>query len=325
MSEVLARRSGRTEEVRHVEFRASEDGDGQTLEGYAAVFNQWTDIRDAQGTYRERIAPGAFKRSLGQRTPVLQFDHGTHPLIGSLPLGAFSVLREDRNGLFVKARLSDNWLIQPVRDAIRDKAIKGMSFRFRVIDDDWGVDGDGETRTIKEVELLEAGPVVFPAYEQTSVAIRSLVNGLGDEMRTALTRELTEGRFGDLMASDVAQLLRQALIEKFAPKDEQWVWVRDNTDTVVIFDLDGFDESGTFRLDYTIDDGSVTLTGDPVAVVAQTSYVDAQRSTSSTSAVATEPADTDDSSDEPPVASHETNRTRIADALMRHRQQPPKE
>lgn len=180
----------RTEEVRHVEFRASDEGDGQTLEGYAAVFNEWTDIRDAAGTYRERIAPGAFKRSLGQRTPVLQFDHGSHPLIGSLPLGTFSVLREDRNGLFVKARLSDNWLVQPVRDAIRDKAITGMSFRFRVIDDDWGADDGGETRTIKEVELLEAGPVVFPAYEQTSVAVRSLVGALDDDTRAVLAREL---------------------------------------------------------------------------------------------------------------------------------------
>jgi HK97 family phage prohead protease len=181
----------RTEEVRHVEFRASDEADGQTLEGYAAVFNEWTAIRDQMGTYRERIAPGAFKRSLGQRTPVLQFDHGSHPLIGSIPLGTFSVLREDRNGLFVKARLSDNWLVQPVRDAIRDRAITGMSFRFRVVSDDWGTDDDGDTRTINEVELLEAGPVVFPAYEQTSVAVRSLVGALDDETRAALARELS--------------------------------------------------------------------------------------------------------------------------------------
>lgn len=184
-------RTERAEEVRFVDFRASDEADGQTLEGYAAVFNQWTDIRDAAGAYKERIAPGAFKRSLGQRTPVLQFDHGSHPLIGSLPLGTFSVLREDRNGLFVRARLSDNWLVQPVRDAIRDGAINGMSFRFRVVSDHWSRDeDDNETRTINEVELLEAGPVVFPAYTQTSVAVRSLVGALDDESRAALALEL---------------------------------------------------------------------------------------------------------------------------------------
>jgi HK97 family phage prohead protease len=133
-------RTERTEEVRQVEFRASEGNDGQTLEGYAAVFNEWTDIRDSAGIYREQIAPGAFKRTLGQRTPVLQFDHGQHPLIGSLPIGVPSVIREDKNGLFVRARLSDNWLIEPVRDAIRDGGISGMSFRFRVVKDEWGTD-----------------------------------------------------------------------------------------------------------------------------------------------------------------------------------------
>lgn len=183
-------RHERVEEVRRVEFRASDNSDGQTLEGYAAVFNEWAEIRDWEGTYKERIAPGSFKRSLGQRTPVLQFDHGTHPLIGSLPLGSISTVREDRQGLFVRARLSDNWLIQPVRDAIRDKAIDGMSIRFRVVSDHWETDDDGERRTITEVELMELGPVVFPAYETTTVAVRSLLGVLDDESRAELRREL---------------------------------------------------------------------------------------------------------------------------------------
>lgn len=55
-------KTDRGEEVRYVEFRASDDPDGRTLEGYAAVFNAWTEIKDQMGTYRERIAPGAFKR-----------------------------------------------------------------------------------------------------------------------------------------------------------------------------------------------------------------------------------------------------------------------
>ncbi len=178
-------RTERAEERRECEFRLGDAGDGQTLEGYAAVFNAWTDIRDSQGTYKERIAPGAFKRSLGQRTPVLQFDHG-HGLIGSLPIGVPTVLREDRNGLFVRARLFDNWAVQPIRDAIAGGGINGMSFRFRVVSDDWGTDDAGETRTINEVELLELGPVVFPAYQQTSVAVRSLMGALDDETRAAL-------------------------------------------------------------------------------------------------------------------------------------------
>jgi hypothetical protein len=49
-----------------------------------------------------------------------------------------------------------------------------MSFRFRVLDDNWTRSRDGVAeRTIREVELFEVGPVVFPAYAQTTVGVRS--------------------------------------------------------------------------------------------------------------------------------------------------------
>lgn len=182
--------------VRHVEFRAEPSDDGLTLDGYGAVFNAETQIDSWEGTFIERIAPGAFKRSLGQRTPVLQFDHGQHPLIGSLPIGVIRSIREDDHGLKVRARLADNWLVQPVRDAIRDGAITGMSFRFRVIDDSWARRGQDKVRTIKQVELYEVGPVVFPAYEQTTVGVRSrsALAALQDpEVRAEIARILASG------------------------------------------------------------------------------------------------------------------------------------
>lgn len=157
--------------TRQFEFRAEQSTDGLTLEGYAAVFNTWADISDWQGDYRERFMQGAFKRSIGQRAPVLQFDHGAHPLIGSIPLGRISSLSEDSQGLHVRARLSDNWLVEPVRDAIRDGAVTGMSIRFRAIREEWSK--DRSERTHRESELYELGPVVFPAYETTMVGVRS--------------------------------------------------------------------------------------------------------------------------------------------------------
>lgn len=181
------------------ELRASGTGDGEpdglTLDGYGAVFGSPTRIDSWEGTFDEEIARGAFKKSLNERTPVLQFDHGRHPMVGSIPLGSFETLREDANGLHVVARLHDNWLVQPVRDAIRSEAIPGMSFRFSVVKDEWRtaagrvispdkVDehlllsdrNDPQTipsRTLTEVKLYEVGPVVFPAYADTTVGVRS--------------------------------------------------------------------------------------------------------------------------------------------------------
>ena len=181
-------------------------GDGLTLEGYAAVFNSPTTIDSWEGKFTEIIAPGAFKRSIGDKMPVMQFDHGHHPMIGGLPIGVIRSLTEDSHGLKVRARLSDNWLIEPIRDAIRDGAITGMSFRFTPKDEEW----DGDTRTITAVDLHEVGPVVFPAYTATTVGVRSQSDPVSqlvelirndETLRHQLAEDLVLGASDDL-ASD---------------------------------------------------------------------------------------------------------------------------
>lgn len=201
---------------RSVEFRASASDDGLTLEGYAATFGDWTKIHDRSGSFMEQIAPGAFKRTLGQRTPVLQFDHGSHPLIGSIPLGRFTSITEDAHGLKVRARLSDNWLVEPVRDAIRDGGVTGMSFRFRVIGEQWDQRDGDDWRTITEVELFECGPVVNPAYESTTVGVRSRQTALAltdPEVRREVASLLTLG------TDDIRNLADESPAATDAPDD----------------------------------------------------------------------------------------------------------
>ena len=196
--EVSSRSATRDALTRSVEFRAEASADGLTLDGYAAVFNSWATIRDQAGEFQERIAPGAFARSLGRNLPVLQFDHGTHPLIGSIPLGKITSVSEDAHGLRVRARMSDNWMIEPVRDAIRDGAITGMSFRFSIPEggESWEVRDGMNWRTILHANLPELGPVVFPAYEATSVGVRSRQTALAltdPEVRRGVAALLTLG------------------------------------------------------------------------------------------------------------------------------------
>ena len=156
-------------------------GDGLTFEGYAAVFNRATRIPGLPGEFDEQIAPGAFRAVAGGDYPVLMFEHGRHPLIGTMPLGRITSAREDTAGLWIEGRLTDNWLIQPVRDAVRDQAITGMSFRFTV--DDGGEtwmdrSGDVPLRTLTSVSVPELGPVVFPAYQPTTASVRSELDRL---------------------------------------------------------------------------------------------------------------------------------------------------
>lgn len=181
---------------RSVEFRAAdsaEDGDGRNLDGYAAVFGAPTVIDSWEGRFTETIAKGAFRKTLRERKNVLmQWNHGGDSRVGHTPIGHYTELAEDDHGLRVKGRLFDNDLVEPIRQAIEAKAITGMSFKFRVVRDDW-TDNKGKRvkpdelyellydagergplqRTIKEVQLYEAGPVSTPAYDQTSVGVRS--------------------------------------------------------------------------------------------------------------------------------------------------------
>lgn len=187
-------RVGLERAVTFLPSRSDEGGedDGLTLRGYAAVFDQETEINSWEGYFTETVARGAFRKTIRENTPVLQFDHGRHPLVGSIPIGVIESLSEDEEGLFVEARLSDNWLIEPVRHAIKDRAVKGMSFRFEVIRDEWRDTNDklvkedelasllwnsGDRgplkRTLKELRVQELGPVVFPAYAGTSVDVRA--------------------------------------------------------------------------------------------------------------------------------------------------------
>ncbi len=181
--------------VRAFQWEQRANGDGRTLEGYAAVFNSPAKIRDMVGEFEEVILPGAFTRSLERRTPVLQFEHGRDPRVGAVPIGKIADIREDDSGLYVRARLFDNATVEPVRDAIAEGAITGMSFRFSVPKDGdvWQTRKGGlDLREIREADTAECGPVVFPAYDSTSVSVRSLLAQLDPIEHRAFLRELAE-------------------------------------------------------------------------------------------------------------------------------------
>jgi HK97 family phage major capsid protein/HK97 family phage prohead protease len=187
--------------TRDVEFRASStESDGMTLEGYATVFDQDTEIKSWEGHFTERIVKGACRKTLRERKPVCQYNHGRDQRVGTVPIATYEELREDDEGLYVKGRVHDNEVTLPVRQAIAAGDIPGMSITMQVIRDEWRdnagkiVRGDeirrllwepGDRgplqRTIKEIKLLEAGPVLYPAYTGTSVGMRS--DDLTDEQR----------------------------------------------------------------------------------------------------------------------------------------------
>lgn len=166
--------------VAQVEFRAEDNTDSLgLLVGYAAVFNEDTIINSWEGNFVERIAPGAFAKTLkerGHKVKVL-FNHGFDPSIGDKPLGKPSVMEERSKGLWVEVPLDDTSYNRDLLASLRSGALDGMSFRFSVIKEEWDDSEDLElpVRTLKEVKLYEFGPVTFPAYEATTAGVRGRV------------------------------------------------------------------------------------------------------------------------------------------------------
>ncbi len=169
-SEQMAKIEKRTNEVKF-ELRAVENGDGMTFTGYAAIFNSPSEPLP----FIERIAPGAFKRSLKARNDIkLLYNHDTGSVLGSTRAGTLK-LEEDNYGLRVTAILPETTLGKDVRTLVQRGDVSAMSFGFSVPanGDTWNA--EGTERTLRSVRIHEVSIVAFPAYQQTAgtAAVRS--------------------------------------------------------------------------------------------------------------------------------------------------------
>jgi uncharacterized protein len=111
--------------------------------GYAAVF----DRIDAGGDVVRR---GAFGR-LPKGAPLLWEHKGT-------PVGRVEMLREDRRGLRVIGRVTDARAVR----LLKEKAVTGLSFGYRVRAARGPSTGSGGPRELTALELVEVSLVACP-------------------------------------------------------------------------------------------------------------------------------------------------------------------
>jgi HK97 family phage prohead protease len=205
--------------VTPIEFEVREDGDYMTFEGYAAVFNSPSEPLP----FIERIAPGAFKRSIEARNDIkLLWNHDTGTVLGSTRAGTLR-LTEDSRGLKVIAQLPNTTAGRDASELLRRGDVDSMSFGFSVPagGDDWSA--DGSERTLRSVRLHEVSIVAFPAYSSTAgtTSVRGLdkvaerANVDADALADAIVK-LEEGKE---LSEDEGRLLNQA-INSYTVKEE---------------------------------------------------------------------------------------------------------
>ena len=145
-------------------FEIREESDGMHFTGYAALF----DSPSEPLPFTERIAKGAFKRSLRSRNDIkFLWNHDSGEILGSTRARTMTLSEDDR-GLKVEGMLPNTSRGRDVAELLRRGDVDAMSFGFSVPQggDTWS--NDGSERTLKSVRLHEVSVVAWPAYTATA-------------------------------------------------------------------------------------------------------------------------------------------------------------
>lgn len=151
-----------------VEVRSDEDG--LTVEGYAAVFDEETDIG---GMFREKIAQGAFTDALDRDDVVFLINHDGLPLARTRS-GTLTLSQDDK-GLKMRTVLDpDDPDVRSIAGKMKRGDLDKMSFAFYPDVQEWDDTVDPPLRTIRSASLVDVSVVTTPAYDGTSIGLRSL-------------------------------------------------------------------------------------------------------------------------------------------------------
>jgi HK97 family phage prohead protease len=163
-------------EYRNIPFDQFElregEGEAPKLVGYASVFNEETIIF---GLWREKVAPGAFKKTIQEHDIRALWNHNTDLVLGRNKAGTLK-LSEDDHGLYMENTPPDTQAGRDAVTSIKRKDVTQMSIAFNIIKQEWLIPENKREmplRTILEAKLYEVSPVTFPAFESTSVSARS--------------------------------------------------------------------------------------------------------------------------------------------------------
>lgn len=150
-------------------------GDHPILAGYAIVYG----VRSVDlGGFVEVIAPGAVTKTIAERDVLAYAYHESSGMLGRTSAGTLR-LADDSHGLAFEIDLPDTTTGRDLGELARRGDVKGSSFGFRTVIDEWDEDDDqepGVLRTVKELVLHHVAPTPDPAYPATEAALRSLAS-----------------------------------------------------------------------------------------------------------------------------------------------------
>lgn len=163
----------RTFDVTALELRAKDGDDDKKKKriiGHAAVF----DVIGDGGWFREKIAPGAFSKSILNDDVRALINHDKNLVLGRNTAGTL-ILSEDDRGLLSDIDPPDTQYARDLEVSIGRGDITQMSFGFEIVAEERikGQNNEPDLFIIREAKLWDVSPVTFPFYAQTDVSLHS--------------------------------------------------------------------------------------------------------------------------------------------------------
>jgi HK97 family phage prohead protease len=145
--------------------------DDRKLVGMPIVYNRESEDMG----FIEIIKPGAAKRALERSDVRVIYNHSDSLLpLGRMSAGTLRVI-DTPEGVEIEVDPPDSQFGRDLMHAIERGDIQDMSFAFTVGSDQWETRNGKDYRIINEIgELFEFSYVIFPAYQDTTVALRSM-------------------------------------------------------------------------------------------------------------------------------------------------------
>ncbi|MFJ1579215.1 HK97 family phage prohead protease [Streptomyces sp. NPDC088182] len=148
-------------------------GETQTIRGYGIVFNSPSSPL-GNPPFVEQISPTAWTPESDTTDVLCTFGHDTKNYLGRRGAGTLR-LGIDHIGIWFECDLPATTAGRDLFALVQRGDVSGCSFTFRAEDDEWSKRSDGmPLRTVTRMRVLELGPVLNPAYPDTTVAVRSL-------------------------------------------------------------------------------------------------------------------------------------------------------
>lgn len=157
-------------ELRVVE--ANDTTNEPCIEGYASVFDSWSEELGGLDTFKEKVIKGAFTQTIKEDDIRALFNHDPNYVLGRNKADTLQ-LKEDDKGLHVRIIPPNAQWAKDLIVSINRGDITQMSFGFTVEQDKWGFENGVDVRELLKVKLFDVSPVTFPAYSETECAVRS--------------------------------------------------------------------------------------------------------------------------------------------------------